>query len=164
MNWAVCDSDWEAVFCALVDNHSRVRAYAKNHGLGLEVPYRMGSTSRIYIPDFIVLLDDGHGADDLLHLVVEVKGYRGEDAKDKKLTMETRWLPAVNRLDYGRWAFAELKDVYTMRADFKAALSADFENMVTPLLSNEAAAAGSLAKAGGTAPDLEHVPRRRSAP
>ena len=165
VNWAVCDSDWEAVFCALVDSHSRVRAYAKNHGLGLEVPYRMGSTSRIYIPDFIVLLDDGHGEDDLLHLVVEVKGYRGEDAKDKKLTMETRWLPAVNRLeDYGRWAFAELKDVYTMRTDFEAALSADFESMVTPLLSKEAAAADWLAKVGGTAPDLEHIPRRRSAP
>ena len=35
--------------------------------------------------------------------------------------METRWLPAANRLDYGRWAFAELKDVYTMRTDFEAA-------------------------------------------
>ena len=59
------------------------RAYTKNHGLGLEVPYRTGSTSRIYIPDFIVLLDDGHGEDDLLHLVVEVKGYRGENAKTR---------------------------------------------------------------------------------
>ena len=165
VNYAVCDSDWEAEFCRLAESHPRVYAYAKNHGLGLEVPYRLGSTVRTYIPDFIVLLNDGRGEDDLLHLVVEVKGYRGEDAKTKKQTMDACWVPAVNRLgDCGRWAFAELKDVYTMRTDFEASLSADFEGLVAPLLSKEAAAADSLAKAGGTVPDLEHVPRRRSAP
>ncbi|WP_207545246.1 hypothetical protein [Desulfoscipio geothermicus] len=37
---------------------------------------------RKYIPDFIVLIEDGH--EDSLHLVVEIKGYRREDAKDKK--------------------------------------------------------------------------------
>ena len=165
VNWAVCDSDWEAEFCRMAESHPRVRAYAKNHGLGLEVPYRLGSTSRAYIPDFIVLLNDGRGEDDLLRLVVEVKGYRGEDAKTKKQTMESCWLPAVNRLgDCGRWAFAELKDVYTMRTDFEAALPADFEGLVAPLLSKEAAAADWLARAGGTAPDAEHIPRRRSSP
>ena len=45
-----------------------------------------------------MLVDDGHGADDLLHLVVEIKGYRREDAKDKKLTMDTYWVPGVNNL------------------------------------------------------------------
>ena len=44
-------------------------------------------------PDFIVLVDDGHGDDDLLHLIVEIKGYRREDAKEKKSTMETYWVP-----------------------------------------------------------------------
>ena len=43
-------------------------------------------------------VDDGHGDDDLLHLVVEIKGYRGEDAKEKKSTMETYWVPGVNNL------------------------------------------------------------------
>ena len=61
-----------------------MRAYVKNHNLGLEVPYRYGSETRKYRPDFIVLVDDGHGDDDLLHLVVEIKGYRREDAKEKK--------------------------------------------------------------------------------
>ena len=74
-----------------------VRAYVKNHNLGLEVPYRYGSEMRKYLPDFIVLVDDGHGADDLLHLVVEIKGYRREDAKEKKSTMETYWVPGVNQ-------------------------------------------------------------------
>ena len=54
--------------------------------------------ARTYLPDFIVLVDDGHGDDDLLHLVVEIKGYRGEDAKEKKSTMETYWVPGVNNL------------------------------------------------------------------
>ena len=93
-----------------------MRAYVKNHNLGFEVPYRYGSETRKYRPDFIVLVDDGHGADDLLHLVVEIKGYRGEDAKEKKSTMDTYWVPGVNHLgSYGRWAFAEFTDVYADR-------------------------------------------------
>ena len=80
----------------MAENHPRVRAYVKNHNLGFDVPYRHGSESHVYRPDFIVLVEDGHGEDDLLHLVVEVKGYRREDAKDKKLTMESYWIPGVN--------------------------------------------------------------------
>ena len=77
--------------------------------------------SRRYLPDFIVLVDDGHGDDDLLHLVVEIKGYRREDAKEKKATMETYWVPGVNNLGtYGRWAFAEFTEVYQIEADFEA--------------------------------------------
>jgi type III restriction enzyme len=123
VNWVILDSDWEAEFCRAVEGHDRVRAYVKNHNLGFEVPYRHGSDRRTYIPDFIVLVDDGHGEDDLLHLVVEIKGYRAEDAKDKKLTMETYWVPAVNQAGgHGRWAFAELTDVYTIEADFESIL------------------------------------------
>jgi hypothetical protein len=108
-----------------------VQAYVKNHNLGLEVPYRYGSETRRYLPDFIVLVDDGHGADDLLHLSVEIKGYRREDAKEKKATMETYWVPGVNNLGtYGRWAFAELTDVYQIQADFEAKVAAAFNQMI----------------------------------
>jgi hypothetical protein len=97
-------SDWEAELCRVAESHSRVKAYVKNHNLGLEVPYRYGSEMRTYIPDFIVLVDDGHGEDDPLHLIVEIKGYRREDAKEKKATTETYWIPGVNNLgSYGRW-------------------------------------------------------------
>ena len=61
LNWVVCDSDWEAEFCRVAESHPRVRTYVKNQGLGLEVPYRSGSIPRTYIPDFIVLVDDGRG-------------------------------------------------------------------------------------------------------
>ena len=90
-NYVVCDSDWEAEFCRVAEGHPRVRAYVKNQGLGLEVPYLVGAEPHRYIPDFIVLVDDGRGDDDLLHLVVEIKGYRSEDAKVKKSTMDTYW-------------------------------------------------------------------------
>ncbi len=103
----------------------------KNHNLGLEVPYRYGSETRKYLPDFIVLVDDGHGADDLLHLVVEIKGYRREDAKEKKSTMDTYWVPGVNHLGtYGRWAFAEFTEVYQIEADFKAKVESEFNKMI----------------------------------
>ena len=88
----------------MAEKHPRVRAYVKNHNLGLEVPYRYGSESRKYLPDFIVRVDDGHGDEDLLNLIVEIKGYRREDAKEKKSTMETYWVPGVNHLGtHGRW-------------------------------------------------------------
>jgi type III restriction enzyme len=120
VNWVILDSDWEAEFCRLAEAHPKVLAYTKNHNLGLEVPYLMGAESRRYFPDFLVLVEDGHGSEDPLHLVVEIKGYRREDAKVKKETMETYWIPGVNNLQtHGRWAFAEFTDVYAMESDFK---------------------------------------------
>jgi type III restriction enzyme len=121
VNWAVLDSGWEAEFCRAVEQHPRVRAYVKNHGLGFEVPYLYMGQRRQYRPDFIVQVDDGRGPDDPLHLVVEIKGYRGEDAKDKKATMLTQWVPGVNALGtFGRWDFVEFADVWTIGADLRA--------------------------------------------
>ncbi len=131
LNWVILDSDWEAEFCRVAESHPRVLAYVKNHNLGLEVPYRYGSETRRYRPDFIVQVDDGQGQDDPLNLVVEIKGYRREDAKEKKATMETHWVPGVNNLGhYGRWTFAEFRDVFQMQADFEAKLAAAFEAMI----------------------------------
>ena len=119
VNSVVLDSGWESEFCRVVEAHPRVRAYVKNHNLGLEVPYHAGSDARVYLPDFIVRVDDGHGEDDPLNLVIEIKGFRNEDARAKKRTIETYWIPGVNRLhQYGRWAFAELRDVFEIEAEF----------------------------------------------
>ena len=134
VNWVVLDSGWEAEFCRVVESHPRVHAYVKNQNLGLEVPYRYGSESRTYIPDFVVVVDDGHGGDDPLHLVVEIKGYRGEDAKEKKSTMETYWVPAVNySAGHGRWDFAELTAVYEIETDFEAKVQSAFDQMIDTL-------------------------------
>ena len=129
INWVILDSDWEAEFCRVAEAHPKVRAYVKNHSLGFEVPYRYGSEKRIYRPDFIVLVDDGQ--DDPLHLIVEIKGYRREDAKDKKATMETYWVPGVNNLvKYGRWAFAEFTEVYQIESEFGVKVEAEFNKLI----------------------------------
>ena len=129
VNWAILDSDWEGEFCRVVESHPKVKAYVKNHNLGLFVPYRYGSTMRTYIPDFIVQVDDGH--EDLLNLIVEIKGYRGEDAKEKKSTMENYWIPGVNNhKQFGRWAFAELTEVFKIESDFEAKVESAFNDMI----------------------------------
>ena len=131
VNWVILDSEWEGEFCRVAESHPRVKSYVKNQSLGFEVPYRYGSIIRKYIPDYIVKVDDGHGEEDLLNLIVEIKGYRGEDAKDKKNTMDVYWVPGVNNLkEYGRWAFAEFTDVYEMQKDFKKVVEDNFKKMI----------------------------------
>ncbi len=78
-----------------------------------------------------MLVDDGRGADDLLHLIVEIKGYRREDAKEKKTTTEAYWIPGVNQMKtYGCWAFAEFTEVYQIEADFRAKIASAFDTMI----------------------------------
>jgi type III restriction enzyme len=140
VNWVVLDSDWEAEFCRVAEKHPKVLAYTKNHNLGLEVPYRYGSEMRKYRPDFIVLVDDGHGPNDPLHLIVEIKGYRREDAKEKKSTMDTYWVPGVNHLGtYGRWTFAELTEVFQIESDFEAKVESEFNKMIETAKAHKAA-------------------------
>jgi type III restriction enzyme len=131
VNYVVYDSDWEAELCRVVEGHPKVRAYVKNHNLGFEVPYRYGSETRRYRPDFIVKVDDGRGDNDLLNLVVEIKGYRREDAKEKKLTMDSYWIPGVNNLgSFGRWAFSEFTDMYEIAFDFDTKVKERFDAMI----------------------------------
>jgi DNA or RNA helicases of superfamily II len=141
INWVVCDSDWEAEFCRVIEKLAvesqkseivpKVKAYVKNHNLGFEVPYHYQGKEHLYRPDFIVLVDDGHGEDDLLRLVVEIKGYRGENAKAKKETVDVYWVPGVNRLgSHGRWAFVELKEVFRLETDFEAKVEEEMKKML----------------------------------
>ncbi len=135
INWVILDSDWEAEFCRVAEAHPRVIRYVKNHNLGFEVPYQMGSSARKYRPDFIVVVDDGTldaSGGGGLNLVVEIKGYRGEDAKEKATTMQTRWVPGVNNLGtMGRWAFAEFCDPWEMQDDFAEQVESHFNHMIT---------------------------------
>jgi type III restriction enzyme len=175
VNLAVLDSDWEAEFCRAVESHPNVMAYVKNHNLGLEVPYLYGSTPRTYIPDFIVQVDDGQDAP--LNLIVEIKGYRGEDAREKKNTMEAYWLPGVNALgQYGRWAFAEFTAVFDIEDNLHQLIDScrnrDNEESdgdkrsgryeYAEVERQQTVAASWLADAGGSEPQIEDIPRRRS--
>jgi type III restriction enzyme len=140
INWVILDSGWEGEFCRIAESHPRVRAYIKNHNLGFEVPYRWFSETRRYLPDFILRVEDGHGEDDLLNLAVEIKGYRGEDAVQKKLTMDTYWIPGVNNLGaYGRWAFAEFTKVYEMEPELDEKIETEFNTMIDAVTPQAAA-------------------------
>ncbi len=130
VNYAIADSDWELEFCRVADAHPRVMAWVKNHNLGFEVPYRAGGEARRYRPDFILKVDDGRGMGDPLNLVVEIKGFRNEDAKDKADTMATYWVPGVNNLGtMGRWAFAEFTEKWTMQSEFEGVITEWIEGL-----------------------------------
>ncbi len=158
VNYAVCDSEWEAQFCRIVEAHARTISYVKNQGLGFEVPYFDQGIEHRYLPDFIVRVFDSRGRSDPLNLVVEIKGVRDENAKLKADTMQKYWVPAVNRIgDFGRWAFLELSDVTTMESDYE-------REIIKQLPDSTIRASNWFAEAGGTAPNIQPIPRRRSTP
>lgn len=69
--------------------------------------------------------------DETLNLIIEIKGYRGEDAKEKKSTMDTYWVPGVNNLGmYGKWAFAEFTEVYEIEPDFEVKINSEFDKII----------------------------------
>ncbi len=120
LNYAVLDSGWEAEFCRAAEAHPRVKAYVKNAGLGFEIPYRSGGQRRVYLPDYIVQIDDGRGEEDPLNLVVEIKGLKRESDREKIDAAKTYWVPGVNnRGGCGRWDFIELDDLFEIEAELK---------------------------------------------
>ena len=139
VNYAVLDSSWEGEFCRIVESHPQVVSYVKNHSLGFEIPYMIAGECRIYRPDFIVRIDDGHGPDDLLNLIVEIKGFKGIDVHFKNDTTCTYWVPGVNRLkQYGRWAFAIFDNVLEMEADFAKKVEENVNKMIAKAVAEQA--------------------------
>jgi type III restriction enzyme len=108
----VADTDsWEQKLAQSIEEMPEVIRYVKNHNLGFTIPYTLDGSEHQYIPDFIVCIEDGHGADDLLNLIVEVTGEKKRDKAAKVTTARTLWVPAVNNHGgYGRWAFLEVAD------------------------------------------------------
>ena len=122
VNYVVSDSEWEAEFARVAENHPQVLAYVKNQGLGFSVPYKDGGVARDYLPDFIVQVDDGR--DDPLNLIVEIKGMKNEQVKVKKATVTEQWVPGVNALGaYGRWAFAQFESVFDIDKEFRSVVA-----------------------------------------
>ena len=116
-----------------------MRAYVKNHNLGLEASYRFQAGMRTQVPARLHRQDSRsrrrRGNEDVLNLVVEIEGCRGQDAKEKKSAMDNDWVPGVNRLrSRGRWAFAEFTDVFQMQDDFRAKVEEVFNAMIEQVL------------------------------
>lgn len=120
----VADTEsWEQKMAQTLEDMNEVLAYVKNHNLGFTIPYTIDGQQRQYMPDFIVRLDDGHGPDDPLNLVVEVSGAQRRDKEAKVDTARSLWLPAVNAHGgFGRWEFVEITDPWNAQAIIRALL------------------------------------------
>ena len=109
----VADTDsWEQKLAAGAGGHARGRPLRQEPQPRLHHPlHARTARSSNYIPDFIACIDDGHGPDDLLNLIVEVTGEKKKDKAAKVATARTLWVPAVNNHGgFGRWAFIEIAD------------------------------------------------------
>ena len=108
----VADTDsWEQKMAQALEDMDEVVRYVKNHNLGFTIPYTLNGEPHGYTPDYIACIEDGHGPDELLNLIVEVSGEARKDKAAKVATARTLWVPSVNNHGgYGRWAFVEITD------------------------------------------------------
>jgi type III restriction enzyme len=108
----VADTDsWEQKMAATLEEMTEVIRYVKNHNLSFTIPYTLNGEEKNYIPDFIACIDDGHGNDDLLNLIIEITGEKKKDKAAKVSTARTLWVPAINNHGgFGRWGFIEIAD------------------------------------------------------
>ena len=108
----VADTEsWEQKMAQVLEEMPEVIRYVKNHNLGFTIPYTLNGEEKNYIPDFIACIEDDHGQDDLLNLIVEVTGEKRKDKAAKVATARTLWVPAINNHGgFGRWAFIEVAD------------------------------------------------------
>ena len=97
--------------------------YAKNFQLGFTIPYTSNGEERSYLPDYLIRIDDGHGRDNLLNLVLEVSGEARKDKAAKVETTRNLWIPAINNHGgFGHWAFLEVVDPWDAKSTIRAFL------------------------------------------
>lgn len=115
LNYVVADTkQWEQSAAYYIDKHKEVDAFVKNAGLGFAIPYLHNGQMHDYMPDFIIRLR----ADELLHLILEVKGY--DLLEEVKAAAAARWVNAVNADGkYGRWRYAMVKKVTDVNSAIK---------------------------------------------
>ena len=118
----VADTDsWEQKMAEALEDMPEVIRYIKNHNLGFTIPYTLNGEEHQYIPDFIACIDDGHGPDDLLNLIVEVTGEKKKEKAAKVATAHSLWVPAINNHGgFGRWAFLEIDDPWDAKNVIRA--------------------------------------------
>ena len=124
ITYVVADTgSWEQKTAQVLEDMHEVVSYVKNHNLGFTIPYTLGGIERQYTPDFIVRIDDGHGPDDLLNLIVETSGEAKVEKAAKVATARNLWIPAVNNHGgFGRWAFVEVSDPWDAENTIRASI------------------------------------------
>jgi len=123
----VADTDsWEQKTAQALEELGQeglLACYVKNQNLGFQIPYALDGEEHRYLPDFIARIEDGHGKEDLLNLVIEVTGKRDAAKEAKVDTARTLWVPAVNNHGgFGRWSFFEIKDPWNAKSELRAHL------------------------------------------
>lgn len=114
---------WEQKMAQTLEDMDEVICYVKNQGLNFFIPYTINGQQKNYMPDFIVRIDDGHGTDDPLNLIVEVTGQQKKEKEAKVSTAKTLWVPAVNNAGiWGRWAFVEISDPWDAKGPIRRPL------------------------------------------
>lgn len=94
----VCDSSLEEKTAKMLEKNTHVKAWVKNDHIGFQITYFFQGQAHKYIPDFVVLLDNG------THLIIETKGEIRDMDKAKRKFLQ-RWISAVNyERDFGFWA------------------------------------------------------------
>jgi hypothetical protein len=87
------DSGWETAVVGKLEHMPEVLAYVKNQGLGFRIPYTFEGRPGNYFPDLIVTIEDGRGADDPLHLIVEVSGQEKRSPRSSARTTRRNRCP-----------------------------------------------------------------------
>ncbi len=109
VNFVVQDSGWEGICGKTLDELDNVICYVKNQFLGFSIPYTKEGKDRGYFPDFIVKVRTTDGS--IKNLIIEISGM-SRDKAEKKWSVESRWLPAVNavkdKYNYEEWHFIEI--------------------------------------------------------
>ena len=121
----VIDSGWEAKMAQALEDMDEVVCYVKNQNLGFNIPYTLNGEEKNYVPDFIVRIDDGHGPENPLNLIIEVTGQKKPDKEAKAETARALWVPAVNnQRGFGRWAYIEDFDPWNAQTATREFLAA----------------------------------------
>ncbi len=131
----VLDSGWEGKMAQALEEMDEVVHYVKNYQMGFSIPYTLNGEERQYMPDYILHVDDGHGRDDRLNLIVEVSGEARKDKAAKVAAARNLWIPAVNNDGrWGRWAFIEIVDPWDAKNTIRAFLQGKPVDGVAPML------------------------------
>jgi type III restriction enzyme len=95
----VYDSAWEKVVADLCEKVPQVVAWAKNDHLDFVIRYLWRGSSRNFVPDYLIRLNNGKT------LVLEVKGIDDERNRMKRAAMAV-WIRTVNEQGgFGQWCF-----------------------------------------------------------
>ncbi len=131
----VLDSGWEGKLAEILDDEmEEVIHYVKNFQLGFSIPYTFNGQEKAYLPDYLLHVDDGHGKDDLLNLILEVSGEARKDKAAKVETARNLWIPAINNHGrFGRWKFLEIVDPWDAKDTIRKFIRGEKVDGVAPM-------------------------------